>query len=196
MVATLGQEETGTNEPAPARGGARARPLPAWRKIASSRRASVVAAAVMSGLLQSAGASPRKARRVDGKTKVQAMVLEVYFDVNVEAKGLIFDGGIVGALADTDELGSRPESKNAVRWLAGLISKSPAHAPEWAASFNNGLPQSVVAEYMSPQHPDNPTAVAQETAEGGIANVPGAWCVWDLCEDVRGVRRSAVPARR
>ena len=81
------------------------------------------------------------------------MVLEVYFDVNVEAKGLIFDGGIVGALADTDELASRAESKNAVRWLSGFISKSPARVPEWAASFNNGLPQNVVAEYMSPQHP-------------------------------------------
>ena len=45
----------------------------------------------MSGLLESSGASPRKARRIDHKTKVQTMVLEMYFDVNVEAKGIIFD---------------------------------------------------------------------------------------------------------
>ena len=138
----------------------------------------VVAAAaiLMSWLLQSAGASPSKARKVDSNAKVQAMVLEICFDVNVEAKGLLFEGGIVGALADADEIVSRPDSKNAVRWLSGLISKTPENVPQWAASFHEGLPQNIVAEYMSPSHPDNPTGAAQETAEGTIAHVPGAWC--------------------
>ncbi|CAK0802540.1 unnamed protein product [Prorocentrum cordatum] len=104
----------------------------------------------MTSFLQSAGGSPLKARKMDANSKVQAMVLEVFFDVSVQAKGLAFDGGIVGVLADADELVCRKESKNAVRWMSGLISKNAANVPEWATAFNAGLPQNVVAEYMSP----------------------------------------------
>ncbi|CAK0853230.1 unnamed protein product [Prorocentrum cordatum] len=149
----------------------------------------------MTSFLQSAGGSPLKARKMDANSKVQAMVLEVFFDVSVQAKGLAFDGGIVGVLADADELVCRKESKNAVRWMSGLISKNAANVPEWATAFNAGLPQNVVAEYMSPSHQDNPTAVVQETAEGGIANAPGAWCFGmytQTFEEFRAVLRQLI----
>ncbi|CAK0867826.1 unnamed protein product [Prorocentrum cordatum] len=149
----------------------------------------------MTSFLQSAGGSPLKARKMDANAKVQAMVLEVFFDVSVQAKGLAFDGGIVGVLADAGELVCRKESKNAVRWMSGLISKNAANVPEWATAFNAGLPQNVVAEYMGPSHQDNPTAVVQETAEGGIANAPGAWCFGmytQTFEEFRAVLRQLI----